>query len=341
MNYFKERFNKRFVKNGIKAVSFVLVIAVILLALSPVFMPKTNKGLKDKSAQGFMAEPDNTIDVLFVGDSLAYSSFIPLKIFHDYGISSYVCCTPSQTLAYSEDFIRRAFKNQKPKLVVLETDGIFRRFNPFQSLVLRAEEWLPIYRYHDRWKHLSLADFSSEFTSDYIVNDKGYRLYGGVKSASEKDYMKPSSEKARVPLINKSFLENIKKLCEENGAELMLVSAPCVKNWSCERHNTVAELSEKLGIEYVDMNYMREEIPIDWSADSRDGGEHLNQSGAEKVTSYFGEYLKAKNIFTDHREDENFDDWKKAYQSFLKEVEKVKTQDKKNAEKKAKKTKSS
>ncbi len=79
MSYFKERFNKRFLKNGIKALSFVLIIAVILLALSPVFMPKTNKGLKDKSAQGFLAEPDNSIDVVFVGDSLAYSSFIPLK----------------------------------------------------------------------------------------------------------------------------------------------------------------------------------------------------------------------------------------------------------------------
>ena len=159
MNYFKERFNKRFLKNGIKALSFVLIIAVILLALSPVFMPKTNKGLKDKSAQGFLAEPDNSIDVVFVGDSLAYSSFIPLKIFNDYGISSYVCCTPSQTLAYSEDFVRRVFKNQKPKLVVLETDGVFRRFNPLQSLVLRAEEFLPIYRYQDRLKNLKLSDF--------------------------------------------------------------------------------------------------------------------------------------------------------------------------------------
>ncbi|MDE6751332.1 MAG: hypothetical protein K2J59_00975 [Eubacterium sp.] len=340
MNYFKERFNKRFLKNGIKALSFVLIIAVILLALSPVFMPKTNKGLKDKSAQGFLAEPDNSIDVVFVGDSLAYSSFIPLKIFNDYGISSYVCCTPSQTLAYSEDFVRRAFKNQKPKLVVLETDGVFRRFNPLQSLVLRAEEFLPIYRYHDRWKNLKLADFSSEFSSDYIVNDKGFRLYGGVKSAATKDYMKPSEKKASIPLKNKAYIENIKALCEENGAELMLVSAPCVKNWSCEKHNTVHELAEKLGVEYMDMNYMQEEIPIDWSKESRDGGEHLNYAGAEKVTSYFGAYLNSKNIFTDHRNDKSFEDWNKAYKSFLKEVEKIKKQNKLNPDKKSKKTKS-
>ncbi|MDE5669923.1 MAG: SGNH/GDSL hydrolase family protein, partial [Eubacterium sp.] len=138
----------------------------------------------------------------------------------------------------------------------------------------------------------------------------------------------------------KSFIESIKKICEENGAELMLVSVPCDKNWNCERHNPAAELSEKLGIEFMDMNYMQDEIPIDWSCDSRDGGEHLNQSGAEKVTSYFGAYLNAKNIFTDHRNDKSFEDWNKAYKSFLKEVEKVKTKDKLNDDKKQKKTKS-
>lgn len=119
----------------------------------------------------------------------------------------------------------------------------------------------------------------------------------------------------------------------------MLVSAPCVKNWSCEKHNTTHELAEKLGVEYMDMNYMQEEIPIDWSKESRDGGEHLNYAGAEKVTSYFGAYL-LKNIFTDHRNDKSFEDWNKAYKSFLKEVEKIKKQNKLNPDKKSKKTKS-
>lgn len=330
MNYFKERFNKRFVINCIRAVSFVLIIAVILLALSPVFMPKTNKGLKDKSAQGFLAEPENSIDVIFVGDSLTYSTFIPLQIFNEYGITSYVCGTPSQTLAYSEDFIKRSFENQKPKLVVLETDGIFRRFNPIQSLVLSAEEFLPIYRYHDRWKHISLADFSSEVTNDYIVNDKGYRLYGGVKPVKDGNYLSKPDNKANIPPKNKSFLESIKKLCEANGAELMLVSVPSIKNWTSERHDAVAGLAEKLGIQYMDMNDMKE-ISVDWSCDSRDGGEHLNQTGAEKVTAYFGSYLASKNIFTDHRGDKSFDEWNIAYKNFLKDVEKVKAQDKKNA----------
>ncbi len=41
--------------------------------------------------------------------------------------------------------------------------------------------------------------------------------------------MKPSEKRHLSPPENKAYIENIKALCEENGAELMLVSAPCVK----------------------------------------------------------------------------------------------------------------
>ena len=338
MSYFKERFNKRLLKNGFKAVIFVLIIAVILVVISPVFMPKTNKELRDKSANGFLAEPTNTIDVLIVGDSESYSTFIPLQIWNDYGISSYVCGTPSQTLAYSEDFLRRAFKNQKPKLVVLETNAIFRKFSLGASIIFRADELFPIYRYHDRWKKLSLADFSSEFTSDYIENDKGYRIDGSVKPVSDSDYMKPSDKKAKMPFQNKSYLKNIMQLCKDNGAELMFVSTPSVKNWNCERHNTVQELADEFGIEYVDMNMLKNQVQIDWSCDTRDAGDHLNYTGAAKATAYFGEYLNSKNIFIDHRNDKNYDSWNQAHKTFLKTVEKSKAQGKNDT--KIKKTKS-
>ena len=124
MSYFKERVNKRFLLHSCKAVVFILVILGLLFALSPVFMPKTNKDLRDSSANGILAEPAGTIDVIIVGDSEAYCTFIPLQMWNDYGITSYVCGTPKQTLDYSEDFLRKAFKSQKPKVVVLETNSV-------------------------------------------------------------------------------------------------------------------------------------------------------------------------------------------------------------------------
>ena len=213
MNYFKERINKRFFINGFKMIAFVLIVAIILFAISPVFMPKTNGDLRDKSANGILAERANSIDVIFVGDSECYSTFIPLQIWNDYGITSYVCGTPKQTLAYSMDFLNRAFENQKPKLVVLETNSIFRGFSLSSAVLLRADKWFSIYRYHDRWKKLSLSDLtSSEVSRDYIENDKGFRLEDGIKPVSDKDYMKPSNKKAKIPSQNKSYLKNMIKL---------------------------------------------------------------------------------------------------------------------------------
>ena len=323
MNYFKERINKRFFVNSFKIISFFLIVAIILFAISPVFMPKTNGELRDKSANGILAEPANSIDLIIVGDSESYSSFIPLQMWNDYGITSYVCGTPKQTLAYSTDFLTRAFEKQKPKLVVLETNSIFRRFSIGSAVLLRADKWFSIYRYHDRWKKLSLSDFSSEVTSDYIENDKGFRLEDGISPVSDKDYMKPSNDKAKIKAKNKAYVKNMIKLCEENGAEFVLVSTPSVKNWNYERHNSIVAFAEELGIDYVDMNTLRDEIPIDWSCDTRDAGDHLNYSGAKKATAYFGKYLASKNIFTDHRNDSQYSDWNAAYNNFIEKTQKA------------------
>lgn len=322
MKYFKERIHMRFIKHSMQAVAFILIVLLILFVLSPVFMPKTNKDLKDRTANGILAEPFGTIDLVIVGDSESYSSFIPLQMWKDYGITSYVCGTPSQTLDYSEDFLRKAFENQKPKLVVLETNAIFRRFSLGSEILIRADEKFSIYRYHDRWKNISFVDFSSEVANDYVVNDKGYRIDGSVKSGDASNYMKPSDKKEKLPVKNKSYLYSIINLCKDNGAELMFVSTPSLKNWNSERHNTVAELAEEFGIEYIDMNMLNIEIPIDWSCDTKDAGDHLNYAGAVKATGYFGECLNSKNIFEDHRNDAAYSDWDKAYNHFLVEIEK-------------------
>ena len=331
MSYFKERVNKRFLLHSCKAVVFILVILGLLFALSPVFMPKTNKDLRDSSANGILAEPAGTIDVIIVGDSEAYCTFIPLQMWNDYGITSYVCGTPKQTLDYSEDFLRKAFKSQKPKVVVLETNAIFRKFSLSSALLIKADERFSIYRYHDRWKKLSLSDFSSDVDNDYIENDKGYRIDGSVKPGNVSGYMKPSDKKEKIPIKNKPYLKIIKELCEENGAQLMLVSTPSLKNWNSERHNTVAELAEEFGLEYIDMNTLKQDVPINWTNDTKDAGDHLNHIGAEKATAYFGNYLSSKNILEDHRNDPSYSDWNKAYSHFLVEIEKCKLQAKKEA----------
>ena len=80
----------------IKAICFLLILLLILIILSKIFIPKNNTKVagipKNKVREyGVLAEPENTLDVIMIGDSEAYTSFIPLEAWNEYGYTSYVC----------------------------------------------------------------------------------------------------------------------------------------------------------------------------------------------------------------------------------------------------------
>ncbi|MBO4694556.1 MAG: hypothetical protein J5656_01335 [Clostridia bacterium] len=57
------------------------------------------------------------------------------------------------------------------------------------------------------------------------------------------------------------------------------------------------------------MNLIWDEVGIDWNVDSRDGGDYMNVSGADKTCSYLGQYLANTGLFTDKRTDTQYSKW--------------------------------
>ena len=102
---------------------------------------------------------------------------------------------------------------------------------------------------------------------------------------------------APIPEASQRMLESLGALCRKQGARLMLISVPNAKAWDLERHRRVAALAEKLGIEYLDMNL--EQVGLDWQTDCLDGGDHLNEWGAKKVSRYLAAYLADTGLFPD------------------------------------------
>lgn len=319
---------KKIIKRIVSCVLFVAILLGLLQVSSLVFQPKSNdkaSGIHYSRANGIFSEPKDSIDTVFIGDSEVYHSFIPLNIWRDYGITSYDVSSPSQKLVYSMEFLKKTFEKQSPKIVFLETNAIFRKSYLEDEITYKAEQIFPVFRYHDRWKNLQLKDFSATVEYTANENNKGYYFTKKSKPATDKaikEYMKYSDVSAPILSTNKKYLNEIAKFCKTHGARLVLISTPSTKNWNYQRHNTMEAISKDLGVDYIDTNLLRDDIPIDWKKDTKDKGDHLNYNGAVKLTDYVGKYLDDTKLFKDKRNDPSYDNWNTCLDKFEKQVKK-------------------
>lgn len=311
---------------GVKAVSFLLLLALLLTALNPVFQPKDNRkdaGMNFVSANGYLAEPEDSIDVVFLGDSLTYSSYSPLDMWAQRGFTGYVSAVGSGRMNTAYQTLRKVLKTQHPKVVVLEAHVAARYTPGNESLLTEAEMLFPIFVHHDRWKQLSLSDLTEPVNYTRIETEKGFRRNTKVLATEEESHMDKTGEKSSLNLITRIYLNRMVSLCRENGIQLLIAATPSVKNWDYKHHNTMEQFAaenQANGVSFLDMSLLTDEIPIDWETDSRDGGDHLNYYGAMKVSSYMSGYLADHYDLPDHRGDSAYSAWDAAYDQYQKEL---------------------
>ncbi|MDG3131950.1 hypothetical protein MKL26_02765 [Streptococcus suis] len=302
---------------------FLIGLILILQILSTIFSPKDNVsgiGMEEVKANGILGENKNTIDVVVIGDSESISSISPMEIWNNTGYTTYVSGSSGQPLNYSLKMLQRAFENQKPKIVILETNTIFRNVSLQHIPLAQFTETFSIFDYNDRWKKLRLTDLFKPKSYSYTDDTKGYVFSSLISPSTTTNHMEPTNDIKKISRVNRYLIDQIKELSEANGAKFLLLSTPSTVNWNYPRHNAVKKLAEELDNEYIDLNLMNDEINIDWSKDTRDRGDHLNHNGAVKVSNYLSEYLAKTKILSDHRNDKKYDNWHKSYQRYINQI---------------------
>lgn len=302
----------------------VLVAALLLVSLSKLFYPKNNQqafGMTNEAANGILGEREQSIDVLFIGDSEAFSAFSPLQMWDEYGFTSYVCATSAQKLPYSNTLLHRATQNQSPRVVVFETHSIYTDFSLNNAALRTIQDIFPVFEFHDRWKTLTLIDLKSNISATYSDDMKGFYLNKNIKAADATSYMSPSNKAKEIPLINQAYLRQMIDYCRSIGAEPLLVSVPRTVCWNTAKHNGMAALAKELGVEYLDLNTGPTKVSIDWATETRDAGDHLNLAGAQKVSAYIGEYLSKSYKLPDHRNDAAFSSWNESLERYRQQVQ--------------------
>lgn len=180
-----------------KIIVFLAIFSILFYYVGNILQPEyyydaaagDGAGYEDKY-HAFYQEPDNSLDVIFLGPSTALSSFLPMELYKQQGITSFSLASGGQYMPTSYYLLKSAIRCQKPKLVVLDisalaaSDGFYKTISEnnykvieeIQELPIRYEairaarfadidmaEWLmPTFKFHSRWKKITEAEWKRE-----------------------------------------------------------------------------------------------------------------------------------------------------------------------------------
>ena len=322
---------KKFPKWPAALALLAAVLILVLFFLQKLLMPKYMSDIVEGNLVEEYYQETTDHEVIFVGDCEVYENFSPIEMYRDYGITSYIRGSAQQLAWQSYYLLEDTLRYETPKVVVfnvlalkynepqseaynrMSIDGMKwskSKIGAIQSSMTEEENMLdyifPILRYHSRWSELSAEDFQYMFHKDKLFHN-GYYMRVDVRPAEgfpEPDILADYTLGSNAM----GYLDKMRRLCEDNGIEFVLVKSPSLyPHWYEEWDQQIVDYAEKYGLDYFNYEKLADEIGIDYSTDTYDAGLHLNLSGAEKLSKYFGEYLTETYDLTDYREDPEYE----------------------------------
>lgn len=333
-----------------KLLSYIVVLCLVIIVLGllqRLLMPKYMTSIHEGNLIEEYYDEVKNHDVIFIGDCEVFSNISPVILWENYGISSYIRGSAQQLLWHSYYLLEETLKYEKPKVVVfnvlamkynepqkeaynrLTLDGMKfsgTKINAVKASMMEDESLIsylfPILRYHSRWSELSSEDFKYWFHKDTLSHN-GYLMRADVKPV---ETIPAGRKLANYQFGDNSYdyLNRMTKLCKENDIELILIKSPSVyPYWYEEWDQQMVQYAEDNDLTYINFLELADEIGIDYSMDTYDGGLHMNLSGAEKFTDYFGKILSKDFALPDHREDPEYQDiWEEKVEFYYDMAEK-------------------
>lgn len=321
-------------KNFLRVCIFGLITAVLLFGLNVFFQPVWYDWNNYHTMNGFYEEPEDTLDTVVLGASVALTSIAPTELYTNYGISAYNLGTQRQPVFASYYWLQEAYRlhSKTLKNVVFDVSAVREdATKPFYHMAfdsmklsdvkLRAV-WdytdgditetlnfmIPLLSYHNRWSSLNSSDFE-KFTLDPDLGTRGYFYLGYIYADragydNVPDKLPILDTEAKPGKLDESSVEYLRKMadfCKEKGLNLLFVRTT-TNNWNSGFHNAIQPLADELGIEFLDFNFdpLYDSYGYVHAYDTKDGN-HLNYYGATKFTKWLGQYLVDNYGATDVR----------------------------------------
>lgn len=240
---------KKFPKWPAAVALLAAVLILVLFFLQKLLMPKYMSDIVEGNLVEEYYQETTDHEVIFVGDCEVYENFSPIEMYRDYGITSYIRGSAQQLAWQSYYLLEDTLRYETPKVVVfnvlalkynepqseaynrMSIDGMKwskSKIGAIQSSMTEEENMLdyifPILRYHSRWSELSAEDFQYMFHKDKLFHN-GYYMRVDVRPAEgfpEPDILADYTLGSNAM----GYLDKMRRLCEDNGIEFVLVKSP-------------------------------------------------------------------------------------------------------------------
>lgn len=304
------------------------VIGISLILLQRLLVPKyVTDVVEGRMIAEYYEESDKDHDVIFIGDCEVYENFSPQVLWDDYGINSYIRGSAQQLVWQSYYLLEDTLRYEQPDVVVFNV--LAMKYNTPQNeaynrMSLEGMRWswskvlsieasmteeenlieyvFPLLRYHSRWQELGKDDITYMFRTKQ-VSFNGYYMRTDIKPAENV----PEGKKLADYTFGDNaylYLDKMVQLCKDNGIRLVLIKAPSLyPYWYDEWDEQMEQYAAQNGLLYVNLLEAADEIGLDYSRDTYDGGLHLNLYGAEKTTRYLGRILQQEYGLADRHQD--------------------------------------
>ncbi len=311
--------------------------SVLFVALVIFLLAKTNFLFERKysySKYYDFYEQKQDFDVLFLGTSHVINAIYPMELWRDYGIVSYNLANHSENICTNYWQLVNALEHTTPKVVVIDlyavdgdgkvntkylhnfTDAMPLSFTKVRMVWDLLEPWeraeylFPLSLYHSRWDD----DFGTEDLKPEAGCEKGAELHEEVVVNTPPELI-PKEQYDPADRLNKRYLQKIIDLCKEKNIDIVLMYIPydmpegelAVANWGYVS-------AEKNDVPYL--NFVYEDLELNYATDCADVSHHLNASGAKKVSDFLGKYLTENYDVQDHRGNPEYAFWNGDYEEY-------------------------
>lgn len=309
------------------SVIMVTLITVLMLLVVGERVERKESDIKNKA----FFEEKNNYDILFLGTSHMINGVYPMELWDDYGYTSYNLANHSTPLATSYWVLMNALDYTQPKLVVLDCFGwqaegklssetaythkaldcfpmTLTKYRAIKDLTTDSDElgamelmW-DFSIYHNRWNQLEYKDFEIDYN-----NQRGAERRIDVATPVEYTLIDPDVT-LDVDSVGKAYVQKIIDECNKRDIEVLLtwLPYPPFREEAQAVAHSITSFAEENNVNYI--NFLDMDV-VRFDTDLYDEDSHLNPSGAMKVTSYLGDFIRENYELEDHRDQAGYESW--------------------------------